>query len=118
LRESYPQKKIVALFEPRSWSLRRNIFQDRLSGSLANADEIGIKDVYQREKMSAEETLNVEQLKRDLEKSGKTVRIFNDYDEIRGFLKDIDCTRDQVIILISNGDFGGIPAYVKKLEFS
>lgn len=118
LRESYPQKKIIALFEPRSWSLRRNIFQDRLSGSLANADEIGIKDVYQREKMPAEETLNVEQLKRDLEKSGKTVWIFNDYDEIKDFLKDIDCTRDQVIALISNGDFGGIPAYVKKLEFS
>jgi UDP-N-acetylmuramate: L-alanyl-gamma-D-glutamyl-meso-diaminopimelate ligase len=116
LRERYPGKKIVVLFEPRSWSLRRNIFQDRLAISLARADEIGIKEVFQKEKIQPGEVLDVEQIRSKLSEQGRLVRIFNEYDDIRAFISEIDFSRDQVVVLISNGDFGHIPAYVREMN--
>ena len=116
LREGYPEKKIVALFEPRSWSLRRNIFQDRLASSLAHADEIGIKDVFQKEKLSPDEVLDVEQIRLNLNEQGRTVRIFNDYDDIKAYIYEIDFSQHQLVVLISNGDFGGIPAFVREMD--
>ncbi len=53
LPDAYPGRKVIAVFEPRSWSLRRNFFQDRLPAALAHADEIVIKDVYEKEKIPA-----------------------------------------------------------------
>jgi UDP-N-acetylmuramate: L-alanyl-gamma-D-glutamyl-meso-diaminopimelate ligase len=116
LREGYPTKKIVALFEPRSWSLRRNIFQDRLIVSLAHADEIGIKDVFQKEKLPPDEVLNVEQIRLKLSEQGRTARVFLDYNEIRTFIREIDFSQDQLVVLISNGDFGNIPSFVRELN--
>lgn len=116
LREGFPRKKIVALFEPRSWSLRRNIFQDRLASSLAHADEIGIKDVFQKEKVPPDEVLDVEQIRLELIEQGRLARIFYDYDDIKAYLYEIDFSQDQLVVLISNGDFGGIPAFVREMD--
>ncbi len=115
IREIFPGRKIIALFEPRSWSLRRNVFQNQLINSLANADVIGIKDVYQKEKILPEERLDVDRIRTELQRSGKAVTIFSEYDDIKSFLETINYKQSQVIALISNGDFGGIPAYIKKL---
>jgi UDP-N-acetylmuramate: L-alanyl-gamma-D-glutamyl-meso-diaminopimelate ligase len=114
IREIFPGRKIIALFEPRCWSLRRNIFQNELVRSLAHADMIGIKDVYQKEMIIPEERLDVEWLKAQLLQLGKKVRIFSEYEQMKDFLESIPTDQDQVIVLISNGDFGGIPAYIEK----
>jgi UDP-N-acetylmuramate: L-alanyl-gamma-D-glutamyl-meso-diaminopimelate ligase len=116
LKELYPQKKLVALFEPRSWSLRRNIFQDRLASSLAPADEIGIKEVFQKEKLKPDEILDVGKICAELGRIGRPARIFEDYNAIRDFIRSLDFSRDQLVVLISNGDFGGIPAFVRNLN--
>lgn len=113
--EIFPAKKIIALFEPRSWSLRRNIFQNELARVLARADTIGIKDVYQKERISPEQRLDVVALKKELEGLGKTVRIFREYKQIKTFIESVPLEGEQVVVLISNGDFGGIPGHVKEV---
>jgi UDP-N-acetylmuramate: L-alanyl-gamma-D-glutamyl-meso-diaminopimelate ligase len=116
LKETFPGKKIIALFEPRSWSLRRNIFQNELTESFKFCDELWIQDVYQKEKIPLGERLDVRAIRAELEKAGKPARIFDSYDDIKKVLTSIDFKQEQVIALISNGDFGGIPSFVKNLR--
>ena len=116
LKELYPGKRIITLFEPRSWSLRRNYFQDRLRDSFLDSDEIIIKDVYHKEKIPINERLDLQKIKYELGKTGKRVLVFCDYEEIKGFLLEIDLEKDNLVVIISNGSFGGLVSFVKELK--
>jgi UDP-N-acetylmuramate: L-alanyl-gamma-D-glutamyl-meso-diaminopimelate ligase len=113
--ELYPGNRIVAIFEPRSWSLRRNFFQDELPAALAHADEIIIKDVFEKEKIPAAERLDVARIKKELEAAGRGVRIFADFSGIQQFLAGLDFSQKRVIILLSNGDVHNFTDWVKDL---
>ncbi len=115
LREAYPGKKIIALFEPRSWSLRRNFFQDRLADSFSASDEIIIKEVFQREKIPEEQRLNVQQIKEELVKKGKAAMVVDDIKVIEDYLLDLDFSRDNLVVIISNGSFDNLPSFVRSL---
>ncbi len=115
VREAYPHKKLIALFEPRSWSLRRNFFQDRLAASFEDADEIFIKEVYQKEKIPPADRLDVDKIKDQLVQKGKKVTIFDDILEIKNFIKNLDYTQENVVVILSNGSFDGLPGFVKEL---
>lgn len=115
LRDAYPGWMIVVLFEPRSWSLRRNFFQDRLLASLGQADEIVIKDVYEKEKIPLAERLDIAALRAELEAMGKKVHVFANYEEIKRFVSELDFSLKQVVILLSNGDVGDFTAWVRTL---
>jgi UDP-N-acetylmuramate: L-alanyl-gamma-D-glutamyl-meso-diaminopimelate ligase len=111
----YPRHEIMVVFEPRSWSLRRNFFQDQLPTSLAYADEIVIKDVFEKEKIPAAERLDVIKVKKRLEAKAKGVRVFENYNEIRQFLSALDFSSKRVVILLSNGDVHDFTDWVKGL---
>jgi UDP-N-acetylmuramate: L-alanyl-gamma-D-glutamyl-meso-diaminopimelate ligase len=115
VRESYPGKKITALFEPRSWSLRRNFFQDRLADSFKPADAIFFKEVFEKEKIPKDQRLDVIKIQNQLKDHGREVTLFDDFDEIKSFLKDLDYDREHAVIILSNGSFGDIPRFVKSL---
>jgi UDP-N-acetylmuramate: L-alanyl-gamma-D-glutamyl-meso-diaminopimelate ligase len=113
--EAYPHKKLIALFEPRSWSLRRNFFQDRLAASFEDADEIFIKEVYQKERIPPADRLDVNKIKEELVQKGKKITVFDDTQEIKDFLKNLDYSRENVVIILSNGSFDGLPGFVREL---
>ncbi len=115
LPDAYPGRRIVAVFEPRSWSLRRNFFQDRLPEALSRADEIVIKDVFEKEKIPEAERLSVAALRADLEARGRKVHVFPGYEEIKGFLGALDLDRSQIVILLSNGDVRDFSDWVRGL---
>ena len=105
LPDTYPGHRIVAVFEPRSWSLRRNFFQDRLPDALAGADEIVIKDVFEKEKIPAGERLSIAALSADLRGQGQDgPRLRRLSRRSRGISGRLDLSRRQVVILLSNGD--------------
>jgi len=116
LRENYPGHRLVAVFEPRSWSLRRRVFQSRLADSLAAADEVLIKDVYDKEKIPRAERLDVDLLREELEAMGRSVTVWSDDDRIRRYILALDTGMDQVVVLLSNGDMGGIPGFISELS--
>ncbi len=116
VKEVYPERKIVCAFEPRSWSLRRNFFQDRLALSFALADEVILKDVYQKERIPEGERLDISIIRDRLRARGKTVEVFDDYDGIRQYLENLDFETGTVLLLISNGSFGDIPRYMKEMK--
>jgi len=115
LPDAYPEHRVLVVFEPRSWSLRRNFFQDRLPDALARADEIVIKDVFEKEKIPPGERLSLDALKADLEARGKKVRILADYEEIKAYVGTLDLTPRQVVILLSNGDVRDFSDWVNAL---
>jgi UDP-N-acetylmuramate: L-alanyl-gamma-D-glutamyl-meso-diaminopimelate ligase len=117
LKEIYPEKRIYTFFEPRSWSLRRNFFQNRLVDSFLSSDEIIIKDVYEKEKIPKKDRLKVNKIKEELEKKGKKVFVYDEYQGIKEFLKrNINLEKNNLVLIISNGSFGNIPAFIKNLD--
>ncbi len=115
LPDVYPGHRIVAVFEPRSWSLRRNFFQGQLPASLAHADEIIIKDVYEKERIPATERLSLAAIKSDLEALGKRVHVFDDFKGIQRHIGEMDLAQSQVVILLSNGDVRDFSSWVTAL---
>jgi len=115
LREIYPQKKILVLFEPRSWSLRRNFFQLRLADSFIPADEIYFKEVFQKDKIPPNQALDVQKIKIQLQEKGKRVVVFSEPGEVKTVLSNLDYQQEQVVVVLSNGEFDGIPGFIAQL---
>ena len=100
----YPGHRIQVVFEPRSWSLRRNFFQRQLPPSLAGADEVLIRDVFEKEKIPVAERLDIDRIRNELTALGKSVHVFQDYPEIQEFISAADFSLPRVVIILSNGD--------------
>ena len=107
LRARYPARRLWAILEPRSNTLRRNIFHEQLANSLAPADEVVIAGVYKSESIPEGERLDVERLAAELVSRGRRARVLADAAEIVRVCSP-EMRPDDVIAILSNGGFGGI----------
>jgi UDP-N-acetylmuramate: L-alanyl-gamma-D-glutamyl-meso-diaminopimelate ligase len=107
LRLKYAQHRIWAVFEPRTNTTRRNVFQNELADSFKNADAVVISQIARLELLKPEERLDPARLMEDLQKSGKTAVYLPDADSIVAHLK-AKAVGGDVICVFSNGGFGGI----------
>lgn len=107
LRIKYPTQKLWAIFEPRSNTTRRNVFQTELAESFADADEVVVSQIARLELLPPEERLNPEKLMQDLTLSGKKAAYLTDADAIVNHVAQ-RAQGGEVIVVFSNGGFGGI----------
>jgi UDP-N-acetylmuramate: L-alanyl-gamma-D-glutamyl-meso-diaminopimelate ligase len=107
LRLRYPRDKVWAVFEPRSNTTRRNVFQRELADAFAAADGVVIAQVARLELLSAGERLDPEKLLADLQAAGKEAAYLPDADGIVAHLAARAQPGD-VVVVFSNGGFGGI----------
>jgi UDP-N-acetylmuramate: L-alanyl-gamma-D-glutamyl-meso-diaminopimelate ligase len=107
LRIKYPREKIWAVFEPRSNTTRRNVFQKELAESFAAANAVIVAQVARLEQLPADERLNPEQLMADIKTSGKDAAYLSDADAIVAHLAQKAMGGD-VVCVFSNGGFDGI----------
>ena len=107
LRLKYAQQRIWAVFEPRSNTTRRNVFQTELALSFLDADAVVISQIARLELLKPEERLDPQKLLRDIQSSGKTAVYLQDADAIVAHLKK-EAAGGDVICVISNGGFGSI----------
>jgi len=106
LRASNPQARIWAVFEPRSASSCRRVFQDDFARAFEGADQVLIAPIF-RSKLPESERLSVSQLVRDLNGRGLTAREADSIDDIvAGIAKEH--RPGDLVVLMSNGGFGGI----------
>jgi UDP-N-acetylmuramate: L-alanyl-gamma-D-glutamyl-meso-diaminopimelate ligase len=106
LRTGYPSRRVWAVFEPRSASSCRRIFQDDFARAFGSADEVIIAGIF-RSSLPESERLSAERLVDDLRKSGQNARYIPEVDDItRAIVKD--GREGDVVVLMSNGGFGGI----------
>jgi UDP-N-acetylmuramate: L-alanyl-gamma-D-glutamyl-meso-diaminopimelate ligase len=106
LRAANPSARIWAVFEPRSASSCRRIFQDDFARAFAGADEVLIAPVF-RSKLPESERLSVPQLVRDLHARGQSAREADSIDDIVGGIAS-EHREGDLVVLMSNGGFGGI----------
>jgi len=107
LRLRYAHQRIWAVFEPRSNTTRRNVFQAELAESFRQADAVLVSQIARLELLKPEERLDPQRLMRDLQAAGKTAAYLPDADAIVGHLKHAAAGGD-VVCVFSNGGFGGI----------
>ena len=106
LRNGYPDRRIWAVFEPRSASSCRRIFQDDFARAFSAADEVVIAAVF-RSSLPESERLSAEQLVADLQARKQRARYIAAVDDIVGTVVKEHRSGD-IVVLMSNGGFGGI----------
>jgi UDP-N-acetylmuramate: L-alanyl-gamma-D-glutamyl-meso-diaminopimelate ligase len=118
LRSRYPGARLWVILEPRSNTLRRNVFQNDLANSLALADEIIVANVFRSESIPEHERLDLAALAVSLGERGRPARLVPDADAIVQLVAP-EVRPGDVIAILSNGGFGGIydklPARLKSL---
>jgi UDP-N-acetylmuramate: L-alanyl-gamma-D-glutamyl-meso-diaminopimelate ligase len=107
IREKYPQRRLWALFEPRSNTTRRNVFQRELAESLALADGVFIARVDRLNELAENERLQPEQIVATLQQRGKFAEYSTDADRILAGLVP-RLRNSDVVAVFSNGKFDGI----------
>jgi len=106
LRGANPGARIWAVFEPRSASSCRRVFQDDFAHAFAGADEVLIAPIF-RSKLPESERLSLPQLVRDLHSRGQSAREADSIEDIVAGIAREHRSGD-LVVLMSNGGFGGI----------
>ena len=113
LRESYPNQRLVAFFEPRSFTSRLNVLQKNYISAFLPADLIFIAPAYDSSKIPTEQRFSSEKLAQDLQqKHGKQVFTFNNFNKLEEKVKQI-LKPDDIAVFMSSGDFNQL---LKRLE--
>jgi UDP-N-acetylmuramate: L-alanyl-gamma-D-glutamyl-meso-diaminopimelate ligase len=107
LRTRYPGRRLWAILEPRSNTLRRKVFQDELARSLSVADEVVVAAVFKLEAIPEHERLDAAAVIATLRASGKPARLLDTADAIVESIAP-ELRAGDVVAILSNGGFDGI----------
>lgn len=107
LRESHPGQRLIAVLEPRSNTLRRNVFESALIENLALADRVVLAGVFKSESIPVAERLDPERVVRGLVERGVPAAVYQDADAIVAALVP-EVRNGDIVAILSNGGFGGI----------
>ena len=106
-RTRWPGRKIWAVVEPRSNTMRRKIFQFVLPEALANADAIVIGPVSRAQLLEEGDRLSPESIAQSIVALGKPARAFDSAAAIADYLATEAKPGDMVMVM-SNGSFDGL----------
>jgi UDP-N-acetylmuramate: L-alanyl-gamma-D-glutamyl-meso-diaminopimelate ligase len=107
LRTAYAGRRLWAVLEPRSNTLRRNVFEQALVESLALADRSVLAAVFQSEAIPVAERLHPENVVAALRARGLESALYADADAIVAAIAP-EMRAGDVVAILSNGGFGGI----------
>jgi UDP-N-acetylmuramate: L-alanyl-gamma-D-glutamyl-meso-diaminopimelate ligase len=107
LRLRYPRERLWAVFEPRSNTTRRNVFQQELAESFAQADAVVVAEVARLNLLPEAERLDPARLMQDLQAAGKDAVYLPEVETIVNHVVK-GAQGGDVICVFSNGGFGGI----------
>jgi UDP-N-acetylmuramate: L-alanyl-gamma-D-glutamyl-meso-diaminopimelate ligase len=113
IHKKYPQRKVFSVFEPRSATSRRKVFQKDYVEAFREADRILLAKAFDQTKIDAENRFSSEELVADLHRIGKAAESYDSADAIVQALKS-QARPGDVILIMSNGGFDGI--YQKLLK--
>ncbi len=107
LRTAYPKSRLWAVLEPRSNTLRRNVFERELIESLSLADRIVLAGVFKQESIPEPERLHPEQVVLALANAGHEAAMYAHADDIVDAIAP-ELLEGDVVAILSNGGFDGI----------
>jgi UDP-N-acetylmuramate: L-alanyl-gamma-D-glutamyl-meso-diaminopimelate ligase len=107
IRERYPTDRIWAVFEPRSQTCRRKIFEQEFIKSFDPADSVVVARVFGSGKLTEDEQLSPDAVVEGVRSRGKIAETFDTTDEIVDYISRNATPGDQIVVM-SNGGFDGI----------
>ncbi len=107
IQERYKGRKVFAVFEPRSATSRRKVFQKDYAEAFKYCDEALLAKAFDQTKIDSENRFSSEELVQDLQKQGKIAHVFDGADQIVQSLRQ-SAKKNDLIVIMSNGGFDGI----------
>ncbi len=119
LRSRYAGRRLWAVLEPRSNTLRRKVFEVELAASLTNADEVVLAGVFKSDAIPEAERLDPDRVVERVRDAGTRARLLASADDIVNAIAP-ELRDGDVVAVLSNGGFGGIyeklPARLNQLH--
>jgi UDP-N-acetylmuramate: L-alanyl-gamma-D-glutamyl-meso-diaminopimelate ligase len=106
-RHRWPGRKLWAVFEPRSNTMRRRVFENDLAASLATADAIVLGAVNRANLLSDEERMSPARVLETIRSAGRKAEGFDSTEEIAEYLC-ADARTGDLVLVMSNGSFDGL----------
>jgi len=113
IQNRYKFRKVFSVFEPRSATSRRKVFQKDYVEAFSKAHEVLLAEAFNSTALAEDNRFSSAELITDLKAKNITAHVFKTADEIFKYLKQKAKPTD-VILIMSNGGFDGI--YKKLLE--
>jgi UDP-N-acetylmuramate: L-alanyl-gamma-D-glutamyl-meso-diaminopimelate ligase len=115
-RMRWPGRRIWAILEPRSNSMRRKVFQDALPRALALGDRVILGSVHRAGQLSEEQRLDPETIVDAVRQLGKGATVLPGAEAIAEFLA-AEAQPGDLLLVMSNGSFDGLcEKLLKKLK--
>jgi UDP-N-acetylmuramate: L-alanyl-gamma-D-glutamyl-meso-diaminopimelate ligase len=115
-RGRWPKRRLWAILEPRSNSMRRKVFQESLPKALALADRVVLGGVFRAQQLGDENRMDPESVAASVRELGREARAFSGADAIAEHLST-EARPGDLLLIMSNGSFDGLcEKLVKKLE--
>ena len=107
VRRGYPDRRLVAVFEPRSNSSRRKDFQDVYIEAFDNAGKVVLSSPPFRHNDNPENFMNIDELVAAIRQRGIPADSFEQFDDLLNHLVH-SCQTGDLVLIMSNGGFNGI----------
>lgn len=109
IKKKYPNRRLFSVFEPRSATSRRKIFQKEYGSAFSESESVLIAKAFDQDKINQQDRFSSEELVADINllSSKAKAKCYLEVDEIVSDLYSQAKSGD-VILIMSNGGFGGI----------
>ena len=106
-RARWPGRRLWAILEPRSNSMRRKVFEQTLPVALALGDRVVLGGVFRAQQLGDENRLEPEAVAASVRELGKSARVFPSAEAIAEQVS-MEAQPGDVLLVMSNGSFDGL----------
>jgi UDP-N-acetylmuramate: L-alanyl-gamma-D-glutamyl-meso-diaminopimelate ligase len=107
VKEAYSGQRVWAVFEPRSATSKRKVFEQDFPDSFLAADQVVFAGLFAPEKIKEEERLDPERVVTLIRQKGGNANYIAEVDDIVAFIAE-NAESGDVVLVMSSGGFGGI----------
>lgn len=107
VRGRWPGRRLWAILEPRSNSMRRKVFQEALPQALATGDKVILSGVHNAKQLGDDNRLDPESVAKDVCKLGVDAKVLGNVEAIAEHLASNGKSGD-LFLIMSNGSFDGL----------
>ena len=107
IQNKYKGRKVFSVFEPRSATSRRKVFQKDYLKAFMTSDEVIIAKAFDQSKIDEGDRFSTDELVADLKTQGRQAYCLDSTDDIVEHLKT-KARHGDLILIMSNGGFDGI----------
>lgn len=107
VKEAYPGQRVWAVFEPRSATSRRKVFEQDFPDSFLVADQVVLGGIFAPDKIKEEDRLDPERVVDLIRQKGGNANFIAEVDDIVAFIAE-NARSGDVVLVMSSGGFGGI----------